>query len=165
MILSMPLIVRENVCFFFSMTIRKFSIILLILFTWNKLALLEWNLAVDSTVLTQHNNNDTKSDQIKQTSQQEVQTSNPISYNCFMYLCPDVSFLNYISSSNSYILLQQISKLFLLQNQFPQLYGLCDEMIKLGFRNIFPEQLRSRERKTTRLMHDVLVEPRKRWCR
>ncbi|VDK85216.1 unnamed protein product [Litomosoides sigmodontis] len=94
---------------------------------------------VNSTTFNQRNSNDPQDDRIAQASMQnEMQPCNPNLCNCLMYLRPD--------------------------NQLPQLYGICDEMITLGFRSI-PELLRKRELKTPRLMHDVLVEPRKRWCR
>ncbi|EFO20337.1 hypothetical protein LOAG_08154 [Loa loa] len=96
--------------------------------------------SASSSTFDQHDNNGIEGDRIKQTSlSSEIQTSNPNLYNCLMYLRPD--------------------------NQLSHLYGTCDEMITLDFRTIFPELLRNREWKTTRRMHDVLAEPRKRWCR
>uniref|UniRef100_A0A0R3S1K6 Csm1 domain-containing protein n=1 Tax=Elaeophora elaphi TaxID=1147741 RepID=A0A0R3S1K6_9BILA len=96
--------------------------------------------SVNNTTSSQHDNNDAKGNRNTPTSsQQEIQTTNPNLYNCLVYLRPD--------------------------NQLPQLYGICDEMITLGFRSIFPELFRNRELRPTRLMHDVLAEPRKRWCR
>ncbi|CAG9540002.1 unnamed protein product [Cercopithifilaria johnstoni] len=115
-------------------------------FTHCKLVLNDTFRAVDSqgksvsnTTFNQHDNNETEGNRIMQTSQQKMQTSSPNSYNCLAYLRPD--------------------------NQLPQLYGTCDELITLGFRNISSELLRNRELKTTRLMRDIIVEPRKRWCR
>ncbi|VBB32780.1 unnamed protein product [Acanthocheilonema viteae] len=91
---------------------------------------------INNTTFIQH---DTKSNRTTQTSQQELQISNPNLYNCLVYLRPD--------------------------NQLAQFYGACDEIVTMGFRNISSELLRDRKWKTTRLMHDILVEPRKRWCR
>ncbi|KAK6111425.1 hypothetical protein QQG55_43595 [Brugia pahangi] len=95
---------------------------------------------INNSMFNKHDNSNTEANRIEQISSwPEMQISNPNLYSCLLYLRPN--------------------------NQLPQLYGICDEMTALDFRTIFPELVKNREWKTTQLMHTVLVEPRKRWCR